>query len=331
MTDAPVPGEHGGAMTGRLRRSAGVLVWLILIVLIASGAAGLVTGMDRPPGSAARPEVAYAGDAEVAPMLDLAQVRLAAIADEIQALGAEARGALSALNGSELANVDAAIADGDRLSADITARAAAVRQELDLVPYVGTPRAALMLSDVVIARYAALVEAASTTGGLDADWRRLTVGSVSAAQMSALLAEHDRLVGEAAGDGLKAKYREALKVLDQAADRLADARRLRDILVRTVDVTVLDEWLGRNAAYDVALRGLYEAISTVGGRVTPAVREAIAAEAAARARLPPDSRGLVIIMAEIGRGGMNGAVIAIEEARGRLSAALEGAAGSPTP
>ncbi len=317
--------------THRLRRFIAVLVWLAMIVLIASGAAGLVTGMDRLPGSATRPEVAYAGDAEVAPMLDDAQVRLATIADEVEALSAQARGALSALNGSRLATVDAAIADGDRLSADITARAAAVRQELDRVPYVGTPRAGLMLSDVVVARHAALVEATATTDGLDADWRILTVGSISAAQMSALLAEHDRLVGEAAADGRKAKYREALKVLDQADERLAAARRLRDVLVRTVDVAVLDEWVGRNADYDVALRGLYKAISTARGRVTPAVREAYAAEAAAKARLPPDSRGLVIIMAEIGRGGMNGTVIAIEDARGRLRAALKDAAGSPTP
>ena len=315
----------------RLRPFSGVLVWLAMIVLIALGAAGLVTGMDRPPGSAARPESAYAGDAAVAPMLDHAQVRLATIADEVEALSAQARGALSALNGSQLATVGTAIAEGDRLSAAITAQAAAVRQELDRVPYVGTLGAGLILSDVVIARHAALVEATSTTDGIDADWRRLTVGSVSAAQMSALLAEHDRLVGVAAADGRKAKYREALKVLAQADARLADARRLRDVLVRTVDVSVLDEWVGRNADYDVALRGLYKAVSTARGRVTPAVRKAYAAEAAAKVRLPPDSRGLVIIMAEIGRGGMNGAVIAIEEARGRLNAALKDAAGSPTP
>ena len=315
----------------RLRPFSGVLVWLAMIVLIALGAAGLVTGMDRPPGSAARPESAHAGDATVGPMLDHAQVRLATIADEVEALSAQARGALSALNGSQLATVGTAIAEGDRLSAGITAQAAAVRQELGLVPYVGTPGAGLVLSDLVIARYAALVEATSTTDGIDADWHRLTVGSVSAARMSALLAEHDRLVGVAAADGRKAKYREALKVLDQADARLADARRLRDVLVRTVDVSVLDEWVGRNAAYDVALRGLYKAVSTARGRVTPAVRKAYTAEAAAKVRLPPDSRGLVIIMAEIGRGGMNGAVIAIEEARGRLSAALKDAAGSPTP
>ena len=80
-------------------------------------------------------------------------------------------------------------------------------------------------------------------------------------------------------------------------------------------MTVLDQWLDRNAAYDRALRDLYTVIPKVGSRVTDAVRKAIAAEQAAKDRLPPDTRGLVVIMAEIGRGGMNGAVIAIEEAR----------------
>ena len=35
-----------------------------------------------------------------------------------------------------------------------------------------------------------------------------------------------------------------------------------------------------------------------------AVREAIATERSARKELPPDARGLVVIMAEIGRGGL---------------------------
>jgi len=67
--------------------------------------------------------------------------------------------------------------------------------------------------------------------------------------------------------------------------------------------------------------------------VTKDVRAAIDAERAAKDRLPPDSRGLIVIMSEIGRGGMNSAVIAIEEARGRLSEALAAAApsGSPGP
>ena len=34
---------------------------------------------------------------------------------------------------------------------------------------------------------------------------------------------------------------------------------------------------------------------------------------------------MVVIMAEIGRGGMNGAVITIEEAKGRLTSVIEAA------
>ena len=68
---------------------------------------------------------------------------------------------------------------------------------------------------------------------------------------------------------------------------------------------------------------LYKALASVGGKVTKKVREAIDAEKAARARLPPDSRGLVVIMADIGQGRINGAVIAIEEAKADLADALE--------
>ena len=59
------------------------------------------------------------------------------------------------------------------------------------------------------------------------------------------------------------------------------------------------------------------------GRVTDDVRAAFAAEKEARARLPEDMRGLIVIMAEVAQGGLNQAVISIEEARGSLSAALD--------
>ena len=65
--------------------------------------------------------------------------------------------------------------------------------------------------------------------------------------------------------------------------------------------------------------------------MTAATRAAVKAEAAARAQLPPDTRALVVIMADIGRGGMNGAVIAIEEARATLADALDSGATSASP
>lgn len=313
----------------RLRSLLGTLAWVAVIVVIALGAAGIVAAMDQSPGATGRADVTETGDAEVTPMLDAAQGDLSALAGQVEALGVQARGALAALNGADPAISDAAIARGDTLVADVAARTTALRRELAAVPYVGTPSAGLIISDSVVTRHAALVAALDATDGLDFSWARLSIGAVAATKMSVALAEHDRLVAQAADRGVHAKYAAALKLLDQASTQLALAHGVRDQLVNTVDVSVLDEWLKRNADYDVALRNLYVAISKVGKTVTAATRAAVKAEAVARSRLPPDTRGLVIIMADIGRGGMTGAVIAIEDARAKLSAAIDAA--TPVP
>jgi hypothetical protein len=316
-----------GSVKAAVRRVATAIGWLALLVVIGLGGAGIVNAMDHQPGTAARAELTATGDREVEPMLDAAATDLSALADQVARLGVQARGALAALNGVETATVDEAIAAGNDLVADLRLRTVALRRELATVPYVGTPVVSIELSSAVAARHAALLAAIDATDGLDDAWERLTLGSVSATRMSDLLARHDDLVVRAAQRGRAARYDEALTLLDQADAAIAQARRLRDQLANTVDVTVLDQWLDRNAAYDKALRELYKVISKVGSRVTDAVRKAIAAEQAAKEKLPPDTRGLVVIMAEIGRGGMNGAVIAIEEARAKLIDAI--AAGNP--
>ena len=302
----------------RLRTILGALVWLAIIVVIALGAAGIVSGMDHAPGA----EVTAAGDAEVVPMLDASSADLAALADQVEALGTQARAALAALNSSDPTAGDAAISAGDTLVADVTARTKALRLQLAGVPYVGTETAGLTVSDAIVARHDRLAAALDATDGLETAWARITAGAVAATKMSALLASHDSLVVEAADSGVHAKYAAAIKLLGQASAQLAEARVLRDQLTKTVDVSVLDEWISRNADYDTALANLYREIAKVKGKVTAATRAAVKAEADARARLPPDTRGLEVIMGQIGRGAMNGAVIAIEEARASLSDAL---------
>jgi predicted pyridoxine 5'-phosphate oxidase superfamily flavin-nucleotide-binding protein len=180
-------------------------------------------------------------------------------------------------------------------------------------------------------RHARLVAALAETQGLDQAWARLAVGSASASRLSGLLATHDETVLKAAAKGRDGDYAEALKILDDADAVIADSRALRNRLANTVDVTTLDEWLDRSEGYDVALRDLYDALRKSEGRVTAAVRSAMTEERKARDRLPPDTRGLVVIMAEIGRGGMNGAVIAIEQARGELADLLAESEASPAP
>jgi hypothetical protein len=312
-----------------LRSVVGGIIWVAIIVIIALGAAGLVTALDHPPGSSGRTDLTAPGDAEVTPQLDAAESAFAALADQVDALSIEARAALAALNGADPTAGEAAIDHGTNLVSGIVTRTALLRRALADVPYVGTREAGLTVSDAVVARHATLVAALDATDGLDLAWARLTTGSVAASNMSRLLAEHDRLVIDAADHGVNAKYASAIKVLGQATEQIAAARALRDQLSATVDVSVLDEWLTRNEDYDIALGNLYRALSKVGTRITKETRAAVKAEAEARARLPPDTRGLIVIMAEIGQGGMSRAVIAIEEARAKLTDALE--AGTVTP
>jgi len=98
---------------------------------------------------------------------------------------------------------------------------------------------------------------------------------------------------------------------------------VRDRLAATTDVATLTRWINRNEAYDAALRNLYEVLIDADGKVTKAVREAFADEQAARKRLPVDTRPLVVIMADVAQGGLNQAVISIEETRQSLADALE--------
>jgi len=307
------------------RRVGAGLVWLVLVAAIALGAAGLVSGADHAPGTPARPELTWARDRQVEAALDRTSARLAELADEVALLGVQARGALAALNGTDASTVEGAIAEGSRLLDRVLAQTTALHLELAGMPYLARRDTALLVSGDVVARHDALVAALDGTDGLQDAWVRLTSGSVAAIRLSSLLAQHDTQVTDAAALGRAGRYEDAMATLDDADAMIDGARTLRNQLANTVDVTVLDEWLDRNAAYDVALRGLYAAYATVGNRVTDTLREAIAAERTARENLPPDTRGLVVIMAEISRGGMTGAVIAIEETRGRLTAALAAA------
>lgn len=314
-------------------RVLAAIAWVAAVLLIAFGAAGIVTGMGAPATVADRPELTARGDAVVTPALDAAEAELQDLADDVTALATEARGALAALNGSDLATVEASVARGDALVAAIRDRARGVGESLEATPLIGTPEAEFAVSAAARERHARLVEAATLTSGLDAAWVRLTTGSLAASRLSARMAEHDEAVLAAAALGRRGQYEDAVAALDDADAAITDARVLRDRLAATVDVTTLDAWLDRNAEYDAALRRLYLALDDLGGRVTDEVREARAAERLARERLPPDGRGMILIMAEIGRGGMNSAVIAIEETRGALAQALAEAAetGAPDP
>lgn len=314
-----------------MRQLVLAIAWLAAVVVIAFGAAGIVAGMDAPATAGLHPWQTARDDVPTDARLDAIAADLREVSDRLDALGVQARGALSALVANDQERAATALETGDGLVAEIGERSTAIATALAQVPLIGTPAAEYRLGPAVRERHARLAAALAETRGLDEAWASLAVGSAAASRLSQLLAAHDETVLKAAAQGREAEYADALAILDEADATIADARRLRDTLAATVDVETLDAWLDRSAAYDAALRELYDELRKSEGRVTPAVRTAMTGEREARGRLPADTRGLVVIMAEIGRGGMNGAIIEIEQASGELTDALAESTASPTP
>jgi hypothetical protein len=308
-------------MKGLARRAALTAAWLAIAAILSLGAAGIAGSMTHQPGTPTRAELTYAGDQAIEPGLSAAEADLATLADEVSALGELGRGALGALVGRDLASLDATVADGTRLSQTIATHSEALRATLLGLPGVGSD-AALVLSPEVRRRHALALRAIESTDGLADAWERLGAGALAATRVTVLLVDHDKTTGEAAAAGRAGKYPAALEKLTESDGQIAQARSLRDALAASTDVSTLTQWLDLNAAYDKALRNLYQSLSTSKGSVTPKVLAAINAEKVARAALPADTKGLVVILAEIGRGGLNQAVITIEEARGDLEAAV---------
>lgn len=304
--------------------------YLVLMLAIALGSAGIIALWTHPPGTAARAELTWHGDSTLAPKLDAARADLSTVAANVDRLAVLARGAIAALNSSEQAPFTKALAEGGTIAASIETDSAELRSRLGGLPG-ADPAIGLSYGSEPLARRAAMTAALEATQGLGRSWATLTAGSLEASQLIALLGDHDTTVATAAAQGRDAKYADALTTLATAVARLDAAVQIRDQLANTADVSTLDEWIARNRRYDLALTALYTALRDSGGKVTDAVKQAFNEESAARSQLPPDTRGLVVIIADIGRGGLNQAVIAIEQARGRLDLALEALTSARAP
>lgn len=304
------------------RRVVLAVGWTIVAALIAIGAAGVVAATEHPAGTNARPELTWAGDQAAVPALDTASDELARLSDAVDTLASTARGSLTEIVGGDVQALSDTIDTGTAQVTDVKTQTAQLTAALERVPGVGDG-SALRLSPGVIDRYAALASTQGLTDGLETDWLAFTGRAVEAARLTNLLTRHDQQTAAAAKAGAAGHYQRALTLLDAPDATLAEAVRLRDDLAGTTDVSTLTEWLNRNATYDAALRNLYQSLVDARGRVTNRVRKAFADEATARDQLPADTRGLVVIMGDVARGGLNQAVISIEQARGALAAALD--------
>jgi hypothetical protein len=318
----------------RVARLLFVVIWIFVMVLVSLGSAGLVTSLSHQPGSPARPELTWQGDAAIGPQLDAARTDLQAIAEQLDRLGTLARGSLAAAVATRSDTLDQAIADGTVLVSQIDGASNALTARLLALPGIG-PNPDLRLSRSNQARLRLLIDALDSTRTLSDDWARLTRGTVDAGRLTGLLDQHDKLIVSAIDAAIARKFKTAIARIDRASERLNEAGKIRDTLRLRTDVATLTEWLRRNQEYDTALRRLYVISARSPVRITQAMRNALAAEKRARDALPKDNSGLIIIVAELSRGGINQAVIAIEKARTDLGDGLaavdEEVAGASAP
>lgn len=309
-------------MIAAARRVLLAIVWLLVLAVMALGGAGIVAQWSHPAGTPARAELTWRADGEIAPLLGTAQGDLESISRQVDRLAVLARGALASLTTDDQTRFLATLTEGAATARSIEAESAGLHGDLRALP--GDAAAdSIMYGADTLARRSAMLAALESTQGLGRAWAGLTTGSVAASSLISRLMGHDLAVADAAADGRAANYEAALATLARATALLDEATAIRDQLANTSDVSTLDAWLSRNRRYDEALVTLYSALRESGGVVNEAVRAAYREESAARAVLPPDTRGLVVIVADIGRGGLNQAVIAIEQARGRLNLALQ--------
>jgi hypothetical protein len=305
-----------------IRTGLAAFIWLAIALVVAVGVAGLAATMSHTPGTPARAELTYDGDREIQPALDAATTNLEVLSDRVDDLGAAARDALTQVSAGDTDALQQTIAKGTLLLDAIDAANANLRGSVAAIPHSGSDWA-LAVSAAMRHRYEELDRTTAITSTLEGEWALFTGRALDAATITQLLALHDTQTTDAAKEGTAGRYKAALDALDESDATIARARALRDTLGKTSDVTTLTSWIDRNAAYDAALRDLYSALIASKGRVTPPVAKAFDAERAARAQLPADTRPLVVIMSDISQGGLNQAVISIEEARGALNEALD--------
>lgn len=295
--------------------------WLAGALVIAVGSAGVVAAISHVPGSPEREELTWAADELVRPGLAAAVANLEVLAVEVDGLGRAGRGALAALAARDTVAVAAAVEDGNLRVRKIDALGAALREKLVSLPGVG-PGAEGRLGWGVRLEYARIGETVALTSDLRAQWAVLTTGSAAAERLTTLLALHDDYVARAVRDGNERLYSRAVVSIKRASVRLDAAVQLRDVLANSADVSTLDEWIARNRAIDTALLELYEALVASKGKSTSTVKRLLGAVERAREQLPPDTSALVVVMADLSRGGLNQAVIEIERVNRGIADAI---------
>ena len=302
-----------------LLRLARAVAWLTAVLLIAVGVGGVATAATPVPDEQHRPELYARAEAALAPGLAAITIDLEALQVQAERLATTSRRALVDLAARDAEAVSGDLDAGDAIVLEVGTLATRVDAALRRLPYgVASDR----LGPRMQARLVAVVDAVDAVRPLAGDWGRLSGAAVPAISITSHLEQHDVTAFEATQEGAAGRYAAALERLTGATAELDAAQVIRDRLAQSVDTSTLDAWIERNRTYDAALVRLYTALEVSPDHATPEILAAFAEVEAAQKLLPPDTRALIVIIGDLAQGGLNQAAIAVEEARGALTAAV---------
>jgi hypothetical protein len=299
------------------------LAWTIVFTAFAVGGAGLIGESFHAPGSLARAELTYAGDSALAVRLDVATTQLQAVSANVDDLATDAKTALEEVASSDPTRLRDALLHGGQTATMIALQARDLKESLAGLPGDG-PDAVLEYSNPTLVRRASIIAALDAATSVASLWQSVTGGAANASHLIDLIDEHDQTVLAAAAKGRTHLYRDGATILTSALDTIAQVQQLRTALIAGGSDTVLDEWIQRTSNYDKALQALYLGLDESKGKVTLKVQGLRRDEQAAFSQLPPDRRTIVVIVSEVARGGLTQAILAIDDAHGRIDDALGG-------
>ena len=299
----------------------------MLAIAVSLGSAGIASRLSHPPGGPARAELTWSADAALGLRLDAATASLKDIAANVDRMNDASRAALASVANVDPTELKTNLEKGNGAAVLISQATEALRTSLAGLPGDG-PGAATTYSNPTLVRRAQILAAMDAALSLAQSWNSVTARSLDAARAAGLLNSHNQTIADATALGRAARYQDAIAKIETGKITLQDITSLRDEIVAGGDVTVLDDWIQLNQAFDDSLESLYKALDAAHGRNTLNVQAAYRSEQNAFNNLPKDNRAIVVIVAQIAQGGLNQAVIAINDAQGRIEAALSETPGS---
>ena len=290
-----------------------------LLALVALGGAGLAVAADRPQNPGQRPELTWAADRAAQPWIDGLLQRLRAVDGQVADVARAGRSALENLQSLDIETMRGALADGERATTaadQALADLAAAQQQS--AAHIERQR----LGPDTLAALEAIDAAAQRVASVPALWDRIDARAALVGGLIDDLQRHDALVFRATTAGRQAHWDAALATLGDAAEPLAAASTVRDLLRGGSATDTLDEVLARYTAYDSALRALYEYLAG-GGSQSDARFETLQGQVdEAQQALPSDAGVLSFIVAEAAGTDITAALIEIEQVRGAIAAGL---------